>query len=269
MRVAVIQLNTKNDKQVNLDKTSKYIYEAADQGAELVSLPEFFNFMGEETPEQGVIEENIPEGKTTQLLLSLAKKLGIYIHSGSFRERYTNDKSFNTTLVINPKGEIIKKYRKIHLFDSEIEGLPVYKESDTIQSGDQTKLVDLPFGKAGLSICYDLRFPELYRKYALNEAKILFVPAAFTSYTGMLHWEVLLRARAIENQCYVIAANQFGSHAPGKSRFGNSMIIDPWGTIIARASEGEGVIMADLKSDLVDHARTNIQCLNHRKPEVY
>lgn len=268
MRVAVVQLDTKNNKQDNLNKASGFISEAANQGAELVSLPEFFNFMGEETPEKDFIEQ-IPEGETTQLLASLAKKHGIYIHSGSFREKHTDEKSFNTTIVIDPKGEVIEKYRKIHLFDSEIEGMPVYKESDSIQSGDEPKLVDLPFGKAGLSICYDLRFPELYRNYALNGAKILFIPAAFTSYTGMLHWEVLLRARAIENQCYVIAGNQFGSHAPGKSRFGNSMIIDPWGTVIARASEGEGIIMAELKNELVEQARTNIQCFNHRKPEVY
>lgn len=268
MKVAVIQLNTNNNKQDNLNKVKSFIKKAALDGADLVSLPEFFNFMGEETPERDFIE-SIPEGESTEILSNLAKEYGIYIHSGSMRELYTNEKSYNTTLVIDPKGDIIGKYRKIHLFDSEIEGLPVYKESDIIQSGSEPALVDLPIGKAGLSICYDLRFPEMYRNYALKGAKVLFVPSAFTSYTGMLHWEVLLRARAIENQCYVIAGNQFGSHAPGKSRFGNSMIIDPWGTVIARASEGEGMIMAELRAELIEQVRNSIPCLNHRKPELY
>lgn len=268
MKVAVIQLNTNNNKQRNLKRTNELITKAAEDGAKLVSLPEFFNFMGEETPEKDFIE-SIPDGETTKLLARLAREFKIYIHSGSMREKYTNDKSYNTSLIINPDGEIIGKYRKIHLFDSEIKGMPVYKESDIIQSGNEPVIVDLPFGKAGLSICYDLRFPELYRNYALEGAKVLFVPSAFTSYTGMLHWEVLLRARAIENQCYVIAGNQFGSHAPGKSRFGNSMIIDPWGTVIARASEGEGIITSELKSSLVDQARNSIPCMSHRKPKIY
>lgn len=268
MKVAVVQLNTNNDKQGNLSKTSHFITKAAKDGADLVSLPEFFNFMGEDTTEKDYIE-SIPGGESTHLLSNLAKKHRIYIHSGSMREVHTNEKSYNTSLVFNPDGEIIGKYRKIHLFDSEIEGMPVYKESDIIESGDKLALVDLPIGKAGLTICYDLRFPEMYRNYALSDVKVLFVPSAFTSYTGMLHWEVLLRARAIENQCYVIAANQFGSHVPGKSRFGNSMIIDPWGTVLARASEGEGVIMAELNPSLVETARQNIPCLYHRKPDVY
>ncbi|WP_085990941.1 carbon-nitrogen hydrolase family protein [Oceanobacillus senegalensis] len=268
MKIAAIQLNSKSNKQENLDKARSFITKAAVDGAELVSLPEYFNFMGQDTKKRENAE-NIPNGETTELLSQLAKKYSIFIHAGSIVEKYNDEKSYNSSFVINPEGNIIAKYHKIHLFDIGIEGMPTYKESDRIQGGNEPVMVDLPFGKAGLSICYDLRFPELFRSYALNGAKILFIPAAFTRYTGMLHWEALLRARAIENQCYVVAAAQFGSHLPGKECYGNSLIIDPWGTVIARASEGEGVIMAEIDDELVKGARESIPCLNHRKPEVY
>lgn len=268
MKIAVVQLNSKSIKQENLEKAKKFITKAAENGAELVSLPEYFNFMGEDTQKKENAE-HIPNGETTGLLSELATKNSIYIHVGSIVEKYSEKKSYNTSFIIDTNGNLMGKYRKIHLFDIGISGMPSYKESDKIQGGNNPVMIDLPFGKAGLSICYDLRFPELYRSYALNGAKILFIPAAFTSYTGMLHWEALLRARAIENQCYVVAAGQFGAHLPGKSCFGNSLIIDPWGTVIARASEGEGVITAELNEELVKSARESIPCLHHRRPEVY
>ncbi|MHA6258868.1 carbon-nitrogen hydrolase family protein [Sporosarcina sp. CAU 1771] len=268
MKIAVVQLNTRDDKQENLRKTATFIEQAAESGAELVSLPEYFNFMGPES-EKPKNAEQIPSGETTTLLCGLAKKHGIYIHAGSILEEYTAEKSYNTSLMIGPDGEVLETYRKIHLFDIGIEGQATYKESDTVQSGDTPVFVDLPVGKAGLSICYDLRFPELFRNYALNGAKVLFIPAAFTLYTGMLHWEVLLRARAIENQCYVIAAGQFGTNQPGKACYGNSMIIDPWGTVIARSPEGEGFVIADIDGTTVEKARESIPCLNHRRPKVY
>jgi len=266
MKVAVIQLNSRQDKQENLLKIEQFIREAAKFGAELVALPENCNFLGED---KILHAEVIPSGETTTQLSALAKELKVYIHAGSITESFTKDKSYNTSFVINPEGEVISTYRKIHLFDIEISGVSSYKESDTIQAGNKAELVELPFGQAGMSICYDLRFPELYRNYALAGAKILFVPAAFTRYTGMLHWEPLLRARAIENQCYVIAAGQHGSHLPGKECYGNSMIIDPWGTVVARASEGEGIAIAELKEDLVDSARQSIPCLQHRREDLY
>ena len=268
MKIAAIQLNSREDKQVNLNKAVTFIEKAANDGAELVSLPEYFNFMGEESKKK-VNAESIPDGETTTVLSQLAKKHNIFIHVGSILEKYSEEKSYNTSFIIGQNGEILDKYRKVHLFDIEIEDMPAYKESDTIQAGDSPVLVDLPIGKAGLSICYDLRFSELYRNYALNGAKVLFIPAAFTLYTGMLHWEVLLRARAIENQCYVVAAGQFGNNLPGKACYGNSMIIDPWGTVIARAPEGEGYILADIDVSSVNTARESIPCLSHRRPNVY
>lgn len=268
MKVAAIQLNSKDNKQINLEKIEKYILEAVANGAEFISLPEYCNFMGADD-EKVKNAELIPGGPTATLLANLAKEHNIFVHVGSIIEKYNDEKSYNTSFVINPDGEILNKYRKIHLFDIEINGVSSYKESSKIKGGDKPVMVDLPFGKAGLSICYDLRFPELYRNYALNEAKILLIPAAFTRYTGMLHWEVLLRARAIENQCYVIAAGQFGTNQPGKECYGNSLIIDPWGTVVARASEGEGIIFAEIKDELVNSARESIPCLSHRKPEVY
>lgn len=268
MKTAVIQINSKQDKQRNLQVIESYIREAADKGAELIALPENCNFLG--TSEDNIqLAEVIPGGETSTLFSNLAKELGVYIHAGSIAERFSDEKSYNTSFVVNPEGEIISTYRKIHLFDIGIEGQSTYKESDSIEAGNEGVLVDLPIGKAGISICYDLRFPELYRDYALHGAKVLFVPAAFTRYTGMLHWEVLLRARAIENQCYVIAAGQFGTYLPGKECYGNSMIIDPWGTVVARASEGTGIAMAELDMGLVESARSSIPCLLHRREDVY
>lgn len=242
--------------------------QAAQNGAELVSLPEYCNFLGEDH-EKIYHAEHIPEGETTTFLSAMAKQHQMFIHVGSIVEKYNEEKSYNTSFVIDPNGKLQNKYRKIHLFDIEIKGLPSYKESNTIKSGENPTMVQLPFGKAGLSICYDLRFPELYRNYALQGARILFIPAAFTRYTGMLHWEALLRARAIENQCYVIAAGQFGSYLPGKESYGNSMIIDPWGTVIARASERVGVIIADIQENIVHAARESIPCFGHRRPDYY
>lgn len=268
MKVAVIQMNTKSDKAENLQKAEGFIREAAKNGAELVSLPEYFNYMGEEA---GKLDnaEYIPNGQTTGLLSSLAKEYRIYIHAGSIIEKYSADKSYNTSLIVAPDGNIVGSYHKIHLFDIEINGVSSYMESNSIEGGDSAEIVELPFGKAGMAICYDLRFPELFRKYALDGCKILFLPAAFTQYTGMLHWEPLLRARAIENQCYVIAAGQIGSHLPGKVCYGNSMVIDPWGTIVAKAPEKECIIYAELDEERVNSARESIPCLTHRKPQYY
>ncbi|MFD1205615.1 carbon-nitrogen hydrolase family protein [Sporosarcina contaminans] len=268
MKVAVIQMNTKSDKEENLRKAEGFIRQAADNGAELISLPEYFNYMGEES---GKIEnaEQIPDGRTTSFLSGLAKEYGIFIHAGSIIEKYSNEKSYNTSIIVSPDGKIVGNYRKIHLFDIEINGVSSYMESNSIEGGDSAEIVELPFGKAGMAICYDLRFPELFRKYALEGCNVFFLPAAFTQYTGMLHWETLLRARAIENQCYVIAAGQIGSHLPGKVCYGNSMIIDPWGTVVAKAPEKESIIYAELEGERVQSARESIPCLTHRKPQYY
>lgn len=268
MKVAVVQMNTKQDKEKNMQDIKNFIEEAVNKNAELISFPEYCTYMGPDV-EKAEYAENIIEGDTYKTLSKLAKEYAIYIHIGSIVEAHDEEKSYNTSFMIDPSGDIIGKYQKIHLFDIEIEGVSKYMESSNILNGTEPQMVDLPFGKAGLSICYDLRFPELYRGYALDGAKVLFIPAAFTRYTGMLHWEVLLRARAIENECFVIAAGQFGENLPGKECFGSSMVIDPWGMVIARASEGIGIIYADIDIDLVDKARESIPSLKNRKPEYY
>lgn len=268
MKIALVQMNTKQDKEKNLKDITNFISEAAESGAELVSLPEYCTYMGKDE-DKSKHAEAIPDGRTSTLLKDLAKKYSIFIHVGSILEEHSEDKSYNTSFIVNPKGEVIGKYQKIHLFDIEIEGVSKYMESKSILNGSSPQVVDLPIGKAGLSICYDMRFPELYRGYALEGAKVLFIPAAFTRYTGMLHWELILRARAVENQCFVIAAGQFGENLPGKECYGSSMVVDPWGMVISRASEGTGVIYANLDMSLVDKARTSIPSLQNRKPEFY
>src|SRR5699024_1801822 len=213
MKIALVQMNTKQDKEKNIKDIKNFIDEAAGNGAELVSLPEYCTYLGKDE-DKSKHAELIPDGETFKLLSNLAKKHSIFIHVGSILEEYSEDKSYNTSFMVNPDGDMIGKYRKIHLFDIEIEGISKYMESNSIINGESPQIVDLPIGKAGLSICYDMRFPELYRGYALEGAKVLFIPAAFTRYTGMLHWELILRARAVENQCFVIAAGQFGENLP-------------------------------------------------------
>lgn len=266
MKIAVVQMNSQNNKEKNMLAALDYIDSAAKDGADLISLPEYFNFLGDKTEKVGQAE-SIP-GPTSEALIEKAKEHDIYIHSGSFLEAYTNDKSYNTSLLINKKGEITGTYRKIHLFDMEIEDKVSAKESDTIMQGNKVVTVHTEYAPMGLSICYDLRFSELYRSMALDGAKILFIPSAFALYTGIHHWEVLLRARAIENQCYVVAAAQIGE-ANNEPYFGSSMIIDPWGTVIARVPEREGYIIADVDIQEVDKIRENVPCFSHRMPELY
>lgn len=267
MKVCVVQVNSRDDKEDNLQKVGRLIEQAAADGAELISLPEYVNFLGKDSEKRSQAE-SIP-GPTSEFFMEKAKELGIYLHCGSILEVADDTTSYNTSLLISDAGEIIATYRKMHLFDVDIAGRVVTKESDTIKPGQQVVTADTPFGTVGLGICYDLRFPELYRSMALRGAKLLFVPAAFTLYTGIHHWEVLLRARAIENQCYVLAAGQFGSYALGRTSFGSSMIVDPWGTVLARVPEREGYAIAEVDFDWLDGIRRKIPCLAHRHPALY
>lgn len=269
MKITVIQMNSKDKKSVNVNRAIHFIEQAAAEGTDVVSLPEYFNFLGDNDLHDEN-SESIP-GATTNRLMELARKLGINIHAGSIIEKKVDgEKFYNTSVFINREGEIVGKYRKIHLFDVEIEGRVLAKESDSVKRGNEVTVLDTDIGKVGLSICYDLRFPELYRTMALQGAKVLFVPAAFTLYTGIHHWETLLRARAIENQCFVVASGQFGSYPPeNRTNFGSSMIIDPWGIVIARASEKEGFVTATIDIDEITRVRQSIPCLEHRVTELY
>ena len=267
-RIAACQMNSQADKAANLRAAARLIDEAADQGADLVALPEMFNVLGE--PRDMLANAEPIGGPTTQFLQDKAREHGITVHGGSFPEVLNGEERCgNTTLVIDPSGEITATYRKIHLFDIDIGGQVKENESSRFAPGQEMVTTESDHGVLGLTICYDIRFPELYRALTLNGARVIFQPAAFTLYTGKDHWEALIRARAIENQVFMVAPAQFGSHPPGKYCFGNTMIVDPWGAVIARAPEREAVVVADIDYDYQDRVRRELPSLQHRRPEVY
>lgn len=264
---AVVQLDSQEDKKQNLKHVCAFIDEAAARGARLVSFPEVMNFIGDR-----VREEDGPEpipGLTTDLLREKAREHGIFIHGGSFAEVKPGDeRSFNTTVMIDPQGAIIAKYSKMHTFDVTLPDGTVCDESARIFPGDRIVTVDTELGKLGFSICYDIRFPELFRLLALEGAQVIFTPANFTLPTGKDHWDPILRTRAIENGCYVIAAAQIGKKKKFTA-YGNSMIVDPWGTVVARSREEPGVTVAEIDLDFQDRIRAQLPSLKNRRPDVY
>jgi predicted amidohydrolase len=267
MRVSVCQTNSRNDKAANINEALSLLDEAARQGAEIAVLPECVDFMG---PDAGVLANaERPGGPMSSALAAKAKEVGIWIVGGTIRFRTEGVRVANTTLVIDPTGVVTARYSKLHMFDISIPGQMEFKESGFIKPGDGIVTSEVAGVMSGLSICYDLRFPELYRLQALAGAKIMFVPAAFTAFTGAAHWELLLRARAVENQCFVVAAGQDGEYMPGKFSFGNSLIIDPWGDVLARAPAGPGVVTADLDFDRLDKVRRELPALQNRRPDIY
>jgi predicted amidohydrolase len=268
LRVGLVQLNTQSDRATNLAAIERLVGEAAARGARFVMLPEYAPYLG---PQAGYQEgaERVP-GPLTDRFAALAQRHGVYLHAGSMVEQTeTPGKYGNTTVVFNPAGEIIAKYRKIHLFDIEIPGKVSAKESDSVAPGDEIVTVAIEGITFGLAICYDLRFPELFRLLALHGAEVLCNPAAFTLYTGKDHWEVLLRARAIENQAWMLAAAQWGPHEPNAACYGRSLVIDPWGTVTAQASDGVGVVVTEIDTALVAKNRTEVPSLANRQPTVY
>jgi predicted amidohydrolase len=213
--------------------------------------------------------EPIP-GPTTRQLSKMAAKHGLYIHAGSMHEAVdVGGKVGNTSVLIDDDGEIVSTYQKVHLFDVEIGDEVMAEESARSVSGDELVVAETDLATFGLSICYDLRFPELYSTLAQRGATILFVPSAFTLYTGKDHWEPLLRARAIENQAYVVAAGQIGERPEGGTTYGKSMVVDPWGTVISQASDRVGMITAEIDLDYVQEVRQNLPSLSHKRPDVY
>lgn len=266
-KVAVVQMDTQNDKGKNLETACRFIDEAVMNGAKLVSFPEVMNLVGDNVGEGGQAE-TIP-GYTTEKLMAKAKQHGIFIHSGSFAEFIPGEaRAYNTSVIIDPAGVIIAKYRKLHTFDVTLPDGTVCDESTRIHPGDKIVTVDTPLGKLGMSICYDIRFPELYRLMALAGAEVIFTPASFTMPTGKDHWEPILRTRAIENGCYIVAAGQMGK----KTRFtayGNSLVVDPWGTVISRAKDQVGITYAEIDLDYLDTIRGKIPSLKNRRSDVY
>jgi deaminated glutathione amidase len=268
MQVAVLQVNSRENKAENIKVALELLDRAAGAGADLAVLPEYVDFLG---PKELALQvaESVP-GPTSEAIAARARQHGMWVLGGSIRERSDDPgHSYNTSVLFDRGGSLAAKYRKIHLYDVEISGSVSTQESAIISPGSELVTADIEGHTAGLSVCYDLRFPELYRGLAVRGAEILFVPAAFMLYTGKDHWEILLRARAIENQCFVIAADQFGKHQPNMTCYGRSMIIDPWGTILATAADGVGMAVADLDFDRLRRIRSELPSLANRRPEAY
>ena len=263
MRVAVCQLNSGADRPRNMAAAAELLTRAADAGADLALLPEYVDFLGrgaDQPPAEGV------DGEFGQFFAEQARRTGMWVVAGSFHERGPDPQhTFNTSLVFDRAGTLAAAYRKIHLYDVEIPGRVSYRESAGVAAGEETVVVPVDGVPVGLSICYDLRFPELYRRLVDAGAQLLLVPAAFMMHTGRDHWEVLLRARAIENQCFVAAAGQIGDHDPGRTCFGRSMIIDPWGTVLAQAPDSSGVVVCDLDFPRLEQIRTELPSLANRR----
>jgi predicted amidohydrolase len=268
MRAAAVQLSSNPDRDRNLEAADRLTRQAAARGAELVVLPEKWPVLG--TPEQTAAGAEPLDGAALSWARSTARELGIDLVAGSVAEHVEGaERGANTSVHVGPDGEDRAVYRKIHMFDVEVGGRS-YRESEHEAPGDEIVTSELADGTGlGLTICYDLRFPELYRILAVRGAKVITVPAAFTETTTRDHWEVLLRARAIEDQCFVIAANQVGEFAPGLRAGGRSMIVNPWGIVLAQAPDFETVVLADLDFERQQGIRTKLPSLANRQPAAY
>ena len=267
MRAAAVQLHSTPDRDRNLEAADRLTRAAAAAGAELVVLPEKWPVLG--TPEQTIAAAERYDGATLAWATGIARELGIELVAGSFSELTGAERGANTSIHVGPDGEVRATYRKIHMFDVEVGG-KVYRESEHEAPGDEVVVSETADGVGlGLSICYDLRFPELYRILAVRGARVVAVPAAFTLATTREHWEVLLRARAIEDQAYMVAANQIGEHAPGYRSGGRSMIVDPWGVVLAQAPDAETFVAAELDLERQAEIRRSLPSLANRRPEAY
>lgn len=261
-KVAAIQMASGPNVSGNLNEARRLIENAVQQGAKLVVLPEFFAIMGMKETDKYVVREQPNNGQIQSFLSETARKNKIWIVGGSIpMTADAPNKVRNSCLVYNELGELVARYDKIHLFNLEL-GNEQYHEADTIEAGNQVVVVDSPFGRIGLAVCYDLRFPELFR--AMKDVDIIVLPAAFTATTGKVHWEALVRARAIENLSYVIAAAQGGYHVNGRETHGHSMIVDPWGRILDELSRGSGVVMAEVNRGYQTSLRNSLPALSHR-----
>jgi predicted amidohydrolase len=271
MRAAAIQLNSTGDKARNVESAERLVRAAAAAGAELAVLPEKWNLLGDSAV---LLQGAEPlDGPTLSAARSWARELGIHLVAGSIAERGDDpDKSFNTSTLIGPDGELEARYRKIHMFDVDVGGV-AYRESEHEDPGEEIVTAELggPLGGVilGMSVCYDLRFPELYRILAVRGARVIAIPSAFTLETGRDHWDVLLRARAIENQAFVIAPNQIGEAPPHYRSYGRSAIVDPWGMVLAQAPDEPCFIVADLDLDRQDRLRSTLPSLANRRPAAY
>lgn len=269
-KVAAIQMATSPNVSANLLEAERLITEAAESGAQLVVLPENFAFMGEHDREMQTLSERPGDGPLQNFLSKMAKRLGVWLVGGTIPMEASNGAKMRATcLIFNDRGEQVARYDKIHLFDVQLmENDEYYEESNTIEPGTQALVLDTPFGRVGVAVCYDLRFPELFRKLLDLGAEILVVPSAFTAITGNAHWEILVRARAIENLAFVIAAAQGGYHLNGRETHGHSMIVDPWGSVLAEVQRGTGYVIAELDSDYQRTIRRTFPTIEHRRQDL-
>ena len=262
MKLAAVQMISSPDVAPNLATAARLIAEAAAAGAELVALPEYFPLIGASDADRLAAREAEGSGPIQDFLATTARQHGLWLVGGSIPLHATDPaKLRNSCLVFDPQGRRVARYDKIHLFGFR-KGAEAYDEAATIERGDQVVAFDTPFGRVGVAICYDLRFPELFR--AMGPLDLLVLPAAFTETTGRAHWDMLLRARAVENQCYVLASAQGGLHPTGRMTHGNSMIIDPWGEVLTRMDKGEGVVVAEFDPQRISDTRASLPALKHR-----
>ena len=262
-RVGLVQMRSGREPARNLDAAVALIREAKSAGADYVQTPEMTNIL--ERNRENLFAAIAPEEKDPSLVAfrTLAHELGLYVHVGSLAIEVLPEKAVNRSFLIDPKGEIIARYDKIHMFDVDLAGGESYRELHSYRPGELAVAADLPWGRIGLTICYDLRFPALYRALAEAGASFIAIPSAFTRQTGEAHWHILTRARAIENSCFIFAAAQGGRHEHGRETFGHSIVVDPWGRVIAEGGSEPGVIMADVDPSLVATVRARIPSLQH------
>jgi len=273
--IAAVQMTSGEDVEANLERSRELVREAATAGALIVGLPENFAYLGGRADHKLAIAEPLPPVGTNELhdagpiltaMRALALKAGVWLLLGGFPEKSRKaDRINNTSVLIDPNGTISAIYRKLHLFDVDVPGGKRFRESDSVEPGSDVVVAPTPWGGLGLSICYDLRFPELYRAQAAKGVRIIAVPSAFTAETGKDHWHVLLRARAIENQVYVMAPAQVGTHGPTRRSYGHALVVDPWGVIIAECSDQEGFALARLDFAHQDRLREALPVLKHRR----
>jgi deaminated glutathione amidase len=262
-KAAMIQMRSGLKPAVNIDNVVRLIREAKSAGAAYVLTPEMTNILAAKREQLFAVIADEESDASLATLRDLARRLGIYIHIGSLAIKVSHDRAANRSFLIDPKGDIAARYDKIHMFDVDLADGESYRESRNYRPGEQAVLADLPWGRLGLTVCYDLRFPALYRALAEAGATMLATPSAFTRQTGEAHWHVLLRSRAIENGCFVFAAAQGGKHENGRDTYGHSLIVDPWGRIIAEAGIEPGVVMAEIDPAEVANARARIPSLQH------
>lgn len=262
--IAVAQMDSTGNRSENLRKMEDMTKRAAAEGADLILFPEHADFLGKPIG----LHAEADHGKLAQALGRMAAENRIWLHSGSIPEMNPEGKPYNTSLFFDRDGNLAAKYRKIHLFEVDISNGPRVNESDVIEAGDKAVIVDTEFGRVGFAICYDLRFPELFHKLADQGAELIFLPANFTALTGAAHWEVLVRARAIENTCYIAAAGQVG-RKPDFESYGHSMIIDPWGRILSEKEDGEGLIYADFDNGVLEQVRRQMPSLNNARKDLW